>query len=199
MTSNGRNWLVLAGSIGGTLAVSALYFSVAGAGDENIRLVLRLTPRIAFLFLLLVFVARPLRQLVSTPLTAALLRNRRLLGIAFAGIHVAHLVLIVYRHYAIPDFEFRPGDRLDGAFVYAVILLMLATSFDRTARAIGPRNWRILHKAGLYILFAVFTQALMPSGAGNIAGVHGVLMALAIVAVGIRVAAFLRRRQGRPG
>ena len=35
-----------------------------------------------------------------------------------------------------------------GGIGYAFIIAMTATSFDRTAAAIGPRAWRILHLVG---------------------------------------------------
>ena len=193
MTANGRNWAVFAGSIAITLAVAAAYLAAAGGEDDNIRRVLRLTADAAFVVLVLVFVARPLRQLAATPATTALLRYRRLLGIAFAGIHSAHLMFIVYRHGRVGDFEFRVAENLPGGLVYLVILMMFATSFDRTARAIGPRNWRFLHKAGLYVVFAAFVQAVAPRNADEIFSVYGILTALAGAAVAVRVAAFVKQ------
>ena len=43
-----------------------------------------------------------------------------------------------------------------GGIGYAFIIAMTATSFDRTAQAIGPRAWRILHLAGGYYLWFQF-------------------------------------------
>ena len=43
-----------------------------------------------------------------------------------------------------------------GAIGYAFIIAMTATSFDRTAAAIGPRAWRILHLCGGYYLWFQF-------------------------------------------
>ena len=200
MTSNTRNWLVFGGSMLVTLAASAVYLAFAGVSDETVRLLLRITPRLAFPLLLLVFVARPLRQLVATPLTAALLKNRRLLGIAFAGIHTAHLLLILYRSHAVPDFDFRVTSNLAGTFVYLVILVMFATSFDGIARALGPRNWRRLHTAGLYVLFVAFVDAFRPRTIDEILSIYGVFAALAVAALVVRVLAFARRRASRqPG
>lgn len=200
MTSNTRNWLVFGGSMLATLAAAAIYLGIAGVSDETVRLLLRITPRLAFPLLLLVFVARPLRQLVATPLTAALLKNRRLLGIAFAGIHTAHLLLILYRSRAVPDFDFQVANNLAGTFVYLVILVMFATSFDSTARALGPRNWRRLHTAGLYVLFVAFVDAFRPRAVDEILDVYGAFTALAVAALAVRVLAFVRRRASRqPG
>lgn len=195
MTNNTRNWTVFAGCIAATLAVAAAYLATAGNNDDNIRRMLRLTADAAFIVLLLVFVARPLRQLVATPLTRALLGNRRLLGIAFAAVHSAHLLLILYRHGRGGDFEFRVVESLPGGLVYLLILLMFATSFDRSARALGPRNWRFLHKTGLYVIFAAFVQAVLPRNSEEIVSVYGALTALAAAAAAIRIAAFVKRRR----
>ena len=43
-----------------------------------------------------------------------------------------------------------------GGIGYAFIIAMTATSFDRTAAAIGPRAWRILHLSGGYYLWFQF-------------------------------------------
>jgi DMSO/TMAO reductase YedYZ heme-binding membrane subunit len=43
-----------------------------------------------------------------------------------------------------------------GGVGYAFIIAMAATSFDRTAAAIGPRGWRILHLTGGYYLLFQF-------------------------------------------
>ncbi len=43
-----------------------------------------------------------------------------------------------------------------GGIGYAFIIAMAATSFDRTAQAIGPRAWRILHLTGGYYLWFQF-------------------------------------------
>jgi DMSO/TMAO reductase YedYZ heme-binding membrane subunit len=40
-----------------------------------------------------------------------------------------------------------------------LIIAMAATSFDRTAAAIGPRTWRILHLSGGYYLWFQFMVA----------------------------------------
>src|SRR6185312_12814589 len=47
-----------------------------------------------------------------------------------------------------------------GGIGYAFIIAMLATSFDRTAGAIGPRLWRILHMTGGYYLWLQFMVSL---------------------------------------
>ena len=45
-----------------------------------------------------------------------------------------------------------------GGIGYAFIIAMAATSFDRSAAALGPRAWRRLHLIGGYYLLFQFTM-----------------------------------------
>jgi DMSO/TMAO reductase YedYZ heme-binding membrane subunit len=196
MTSNQRNWAVYLAAIAATSFVAATYLALAGSNNETILVTLRASARFAFIVLLIVFVARPLQQLFRTPFTATLLRNRRLLGIAFAGIHTAHLGLIIYRSRAVETFDFTVGANLSGAFSYAVILLMFLTSFDATAKMLGPNRWRILHKIGLYWLFIAFTQTQLPESLdqlGQLGTVNWTMLMLIAAALVIRSTAYLAK------
>lgn len=162
MRSSGKNWLVLFG-VGLPVAAFVLfYLGRFGWDDERLGEVLRLTARLAFLAYLVVFIARPLRQIVKTPITAWLLRERRSMGLSMAAIHMVHMALIVYRATHSPQFEYEFPGQLIGSFVYLLMLLMVVTSFDGPARAIGPLNWRRLHKTGLYALGIAFLSTLLP-------------------------------------
>jgi len=198
MTSNQRNWTVFLATMGIALAVSFAVLAVAGDSEEDIRSLLRITARFAFVLLLVVFVARPLRQLVKTPGTLALLKNRRLLGIGFAAMHTAHLALIMYLAYRVPAFELNWMTRLPGMATYMMIYLMLITSFDRPARAIGRKRWKVLHKIGLYWLFIAFAQREIPRSFDNVDPAIWLLTALIAVALVIRIAAFLTKRGTKP-
>jgi len=195
MTSNQRNWVVFFAAAGVTTIFSAAYLFSAGVNDESIRFLLRLSARIAFLVLLVIFVARPLQQLLATPATARLLKNRRLLGVAFAGMHTAHLALILYRADQVPDGNFSALDNLPDIVTYLVIYLMLISSFDAPARAIGRKAWKILHKVGLYFVFGVFLQTQLPRSLDNLAEANWWFIFVIAVAVVIRLTAFFAKRR----
>ena len=199
MTGNQRNLAVFAAAIGVTLLASAAYLGVAGVTDDNIRILLRASARLAFVVLLLAFVARPLRQLLPSPATATLLANRRLIGIAFAGIHTAHAMLILYRAQQIPSFDFAPSASIPGLLTYGIIYLMLITSFDRPARAIGRKAWKVLHKAGLYWLVFAFTQTQLPDSLNDLSGMNWWLVSLIVLAFVIRMTASFAKFQRAPG
>ncbi len=194
MTSNQRNTAVLLGSSGVTVFLSIAWLGIAGVSDDSISLLLRLSARVAFVLLLIVFVARPLSLLFKSPGTAKLLRNRRLVGIAFAGVHIAHFGLLVYKHNVAPDFALEIGANHLGVLTYIVIFAMLVTSWDRTARAIGPKAWKVLHKAGLYVLFGAFANTQLPRSLDDLENANWWLLALIAIALIIRLTAFFVRR-----
>jgi DMSO/TMAO reductase YedYZ heme-binding membrane subunit len=194
VTSSARNWTVfLAATVVSSLAFAA-YLAAVGVSDENVLTVLRWSARISFLLLMLVFVARPMQQLLKKPWTARLLRNRRLVGIAFAGIHTAHLGFIFFRGRVSDEFDFTPTENLPGALVYLVILVMLITSWNSTARRIGQRNWKILHTVGLYILFIAFTVQIRPASPDSATPINWLLLGIAIAALLVRLVAYVCRR-----
>jgi DMSO/TMAO reductase YedYZ heme-binding membrane subunit len=200
-TSNQRNWLAFGLAALLTAAGSATYFAMAGIDDASLVVALRTSAHMAFVVLLLVFVARPLRQLKPARSTTALLRNRRFLGLVFAGIHAVHLGLIVLRARLHPEFGLFVAGNLAGAVVYLAIVAMFVTSFDAPARALGRKRWRVLHKTGLYLVFAAFVPTLVPASRAEWLGANGVLCVLAAAGIAIRLAAYVRvgRREAGSG
>ncbi len=195
MTSNQKNWSVFLGTIAASGICCAAWLGAMGVTEDHVLVVLRWSARAAFVLLMLVFVARPLQQLLRRPWTATLLRNRRLLGIAFAGMHTAHLGLIFYRSRISDEFVFRAADNLPGTLTYTVILAMLATSWDAPTKRLGRRNWKLLHTAGLYFLFVAFTAAVGPESIESAQPVNWLLAGIAVAALFVRLLAFARSRQ----
>ena len=163
MTSSQKNWFVIIGVSVSATILCAAYLNISGTTEENLRLLLRLTARTAFLVYLIVFIARPLQQLLENDITKWLLRERRSFGLTFVSIHTVHAALILYLARISADFDFVPSENLLGASIYVLIFLMVITSFDGPARALGPRNWRRLHKTGLYVIGLTFLQTLLPA------------------------------------
>ena len=151
----------------------------------------------AFVILLVVFVARPLQQLFATKFTAKLLRRRRLLGVAFTAVHSAHLGLIFYRVHVSDDFALSYSENTLGALVYLIIFAMFATSFDSTTRMLGPRRWKVLHTIGLYVIFITFAQRELPRSLDTAEEANWILTALALAALLLRALPLLSSRGSR--
>ncbi|MDJ0906188.1 MAG: ferric reductase-like transmembrane domain-containing protein [Woeseiaceae bacterium] len=175
-------------------AATGLY-GVGGFSLEGLDSALRSTGRVAFLVLITAFAARPLQDLLRKPWTAKLLRNRRQLGVAFAGIHTGHLVFILYKVYLLPDLALVDIISHSGIVVYGFILAMLVTSFQGPARAIGPTAWKVLHKLGLYVLFVAFLVSQVPRTLDALELINAILIGLALLAIAARVAAFIQRQR----
>jgi hypothetical protein len=84
------------------LASLASYFTMpeSAAVEDQIGHMLRLTARIAFLYLMLTYVARPLRMLLGhiemlRGFLRGLLRHRRYLGLGMAFAHTVHAGYVV--------------------------------------------------------------------------------------------------------
>jgi DMSO/TMAO reductase YedYZ heme-binding membrane subunit len=126
---------------------------------EGVRMVIRFTARTSLLFFCLAFSAGALARLWPNAWTRWQRRNRRFLGVTFAASHGIHAVAIAC--FAAMDpagftAATSAASYLFGGIGYAFIIAMTATSFDRTAAAIGPRAWRVLHLSGGYYLWFQF-------------------------------------------
>lgn len=198
MTINQRTAATFFAAMILTCLAAAAYLLTTGVTDDSISLALRISGRFAFLILIVAFAARPLQQLLKAPWTAKLLRNRRQLGVAFAGIHTAHFGLILMRINHVPEFGAGSPFSLSGAFTYVVILAMLVTSFSGPTRALGPRAWKVLHKLGIFFLFAAFLRTQLPHSIAELELANGLLIALAGAALIVRVAAFVANRRSAP-
>jgi DMSO/TMAO reductase YedYZ heme-binding membrane subunit len=146
-----------------TLTLMALSIWIAGMRQfevDGVRMVIRFTARTSLLLFCLAFSAAALARLWPNGWTRWLRRNRRYLGVSFAASHGIHAVAISC-FAAMDPAGFVTATNLAsyifGGIGYAFILAMTATSFDRTAGAIGPRAWRMLHLAGGYYLLLQFT------------------------------------------
>lgn len=144
------------------LTLLALSIWIAGMRQfevDGVRMVIRFTARTSLLFFCLAFSAAALALLWPNAWTRWLRRNRRYLGVTFAASHVIHAVAIAC--FAVMDpagyaAATSIASYIFGGIGYAVLTAMTATSFDRTAAAIGAHAWRRLYLIGGYYLLFQF-------------------------------------------
>jgi methionine sulfoxide reductase heme-binding subunit len=145
-----------------TLAISLLLALVCagivlqgGGSVDSVRAVLRFTARTSLLLFCLAYGASALVKLWKGPWTLWLRRNRRYIGVSFGASHFLHALAIGAFAWLDPVLfgsVTSLGTFVSAGTAYLFIALMTATSFDRTARAIGPKAWAALHGFGsLYI------------------------------------------------
>ncbi len=176
------------------LVASVAQFAIQG-GVEGVHAATRLTARTSLILFLAAFTASALTQLFPHPMTKWLKQNRRYLGVAFAFSHFVHLVFIfIYAKVDPGTFwaERTPRSLIGPSVTYVLIFAMAATSFDRTASAIGAKAWSWLHWLGGYAILITFLIAYGCRAAKS--GFYIPFAALVVFAFVLRVVARFRRR-----
>ena len=141
------------------LGLSLWIAGMRGFEVDGVRMVIRFTARTSLMLFCLAFAAAALARIWPNAGTRWLRRNRRYLGVSFATSHAVHAVAIAA--FAVMDPEAYAAATSLASYVfggigYAFIVALTATSFDRTAAALGARAWRRLHLIGGYYLLFQF-------------------------------------------
>ncbi|MDI1287736.1 MAG: hypothetical protein PSV46_25350 [Reyranella sp.] len=183
------------------LAAMTLGFIASPGWDaEGIRLAIRATARTSLVLFVMAFTASALVELIPSEATRWQRRNRRYLGVSFAVSHFIHLAVIIAL--AVVDRSLfwkltNIGTIVLAGSAYFFIAAMAATSFDRTAAWLGPRNWRLLHLVGgwyIWISFAVAIGKRVP-----LDRFYWPLAALVLAAAIVRLIAMFRRNRRQVG
>jgi hypothetical protein len=186
-----------------TAAVLAMAAAAALSGPEPVdaaRLVVRFTARTSLVLFVLAFTASGLARLAPSSATRWQLRNRRYLGLGFAVSHLIHAAALV----ALGTLDrglflelTTPVSYFTGGLAYLFIVLMTATSFNRTAAMIGPKAWAWLHTAGAWYIWMSFALNFGKRFAMN--GAYWPAMVVIGAALAVRLVAVWRRPKRGPG
>lgn len=195
-TSRLADWRIVC-LVGVALAIGiALIITMATDDLDAAHSAIRFTARVSVTMFLLAFTASSTFQLWPNAFTRWQRQNRRYFGLSFALSHFTHLGWILTLR-AIAPAELAGTTVLTwllGGLAYVFIAAMTATSFDRTARALGPKAWMLLHTIGAYYVWLIFANSFI-SRALQMPGY--ILPALAVVgALMLRIAARVQRRRG---
>ena len=185
--------LIVAIAVGSTIAAAA----VGGVNGANLGI--RITARTSAILFLLAFTASSLYQLWPTSTTKWIRRNRRYLGVGFAGSHFVHAVFIVTvivlnaRRFETHVVDATPH----GVFVldfiaYGFIIAMTITSFDRVAKRMQYAAWRRLHVTGSYVIWFTFFIAYWRRGV-TYTEFYGPFLMVFLAALIVRVIAKAKR------
>ncbi|MDB4955138.1 MAG: putative sulfite oxidase subunit YedZ [Myxococcales bacterium] len=147
------------GSLVAAILICAGIFIVDGFNIQTLLVALRSLTKVSVLVFILVFVTRPLHDLVRSSVTTWMLANRRYLGLSFAAWHLMHWPILgslmalegpaLFWKYS-KDFAIPAG------CVLLVISLMAATSSNRAVRFLGKPLWSAIHTVGLYTIWVWF-------------------------------------------
>lgn len=171
---------------------------MASTPVEGVRGIIRATARSSFALFALAFTASAVYYFWPNVWTRWQLRNRRYLGVSFALSHFVHLLAIFALGQIAPD-ELAAGTNaitwIFGGLAYVFIGLMTATSFDSTARLIGPRAWSLLHTTGAYYIWLIFANSYL-ARAMTIPAYIPIAMVVVFI-LGLRIAARLSKARMR--
>jgi hypothetical protein len=188
------------GAFGGALALAVAVLAGYGTGPDGLTLAVRVTARWSFLFFWLSYTGGAM-AILFRPAFAGLARQARALGLAFAAALLVHIGLVVWLGVIIGQLPLQGG--LLWFFLVALFFSCLLTllSFGNGMRKLG-RLWRPLLLLGTtYILIAFGRDFVL--GALDRRTQHWLYAAeyvpfalLSLIAIPLRLAAFLRQRFG---
>lgn len=130
---------------------------------EGVRLAIRATARTSLVLFSLAFTAGALVELLPSDATRWQRRNRRYLGVSFAVSQFIHLGAILALAALDRELFWKLTNVATIALAgtaYLFIAAMTATSFDSTAKWLGPRKWRLLHLIGGWYIWLSFAVAV---------------------------------------
>jgi len=186
-----RGW-PLVGVMAFVIVAASLAILLTGEPIDSLHRVIRVTARSSIALFLLAFTAAALWQFWPNAWTRWQRQNRRYLGVSFAASHAVHLVAILELQRLAPqEVGANAITWIGGGLAYAFIAAMTLTSFDRTARMIGPRAWKILHTTGSYYIWLIFANSYI--GRALAMPEYIPAGAIMLLALGLRIAAHWSR------
>jgi methionine sulfoxide reductase heme-binding subunit len=190
-----QRWPIMLGLVAGLLA---LWAGLRAGSDqvESWLLAARWTARVGFPIFIVTYAASSLAKLWPGELTRGLWRNRRWWGLGFAASHTVHLyALVTYNRMAGHDTSLQT--LIGGGGAYAILYLMALTSNEAAMRALG-RNWKRLHTLGIHWLWFIFAFSYFGRVAeGEQMPYAGIVLAVALAALGLRIAVAVKGRRDR--
>ncbi len=154
---NGWNlWALISLPI--SLAVVVMMTTKDLSHPDDISSMIQFSVRCSVPWLYLAFAASSLKILLPGPFSLWLLRNRKNIGLCFAAGMAWQLFFILwmvggYFNYYNED-VYLLEDVLIQVPAYMFLGAMTLTSFRRWRNRISPRHWKLLHKSGIYFIWA---------------------------------------------
>src|SRR5271163_1400776 len=191
-------WVWMIGAFGGGLALAVAVLAGYGTGPAGLTLGVRVTARWSFLFFWLSYTGGAMAILFGSTF-AGLARQARAFGLAFATALQVHIGLVVWLGVVIGQIPLQGGILLFFLIALFCTYLLVLLSFGIGTRNLG-RLWRpLLFLATTFILIAFGRDFLLdaPDQLTQhwLSFVEYVPFALlSLIAIPLRLAAFLRQR-----
>ena len=170
---------------------AALQLAHVTDGADGANRGIRLTARTSLALFLLAFTASALYQLWPTRATTWIRRNRRYLGVAFAGSHTLHAGFIIAT-IVLATRRFEHGVDVTPKWVYVLdvlgylcLIALTVTSFDAVARKMQYATWKRVHLTGSYVIWLTFFAAYWRRGVAA-PQFYGLFLLICLAALVIR-------------
>jgi len=179
-----------------SVILSLILWAIAFGTDSGLEATIDAliwTGQLAFTAFLIPFFASPLRSLLKNDFTATLYRWRRNSGIAYGGIQAVHLLIIIWLFMISAEQPVDSAMLVIGGLGIALVMVMLVTSFDGPTKAIGRKNWKIIHKSGFYVCSFIYFYDFVvePILLGTMAD-YALLASITLAAMILRTIVMLR-------
>ena len=125
---------------------------------EGVSSMIGFSVRFAVPLIFLVVAASSVQILFSGPLPMWWLRNRKFIGMCFAvamawqGLFI-FMMSNFFREYYYED-VYLLRDEIEGSIGYILLPAMVVTSFHFCRKYLSQKSWKLLHKSGIYFLWA---------------------------------------------
>ncbi len=157
---------LIAGAVS-IVVVTAMLRTDLSSG-EGVSSMIQMAVRCAIPLLYVAFAASSIRMLFPGPFGLWLLRNRKYIGLSFAAAMAWQLLFIVWLTGVHTDYYLKEvyvlRDAIEGVIGYSFLIAMTITSFKFGRKHLSPKQWKLLHKIGIYSLwiyaFGVYWWAL---------------------------------------
>jgi len=148
-------WLV-AVVMSGVMIVEMLGTDMSTA--SGVSHMISFSVRWAVPFIFIVVATSALQTLFPGPFPAWLLRNRKYIGLCFAVAMAWQGAFIFMMSNVFRDYYFEEvfylRDELEGSTGYIFLTAMVLTSFQFGRQRLSPSQWKLLHRSGVYFLWA---------------------------------------------
>ncbi len=187
-----------------SIAVVAAMTTVDLASPLGISSMIQISVRLAVPWLFIAFAASSLVIVFPGSFSRWLLRNRRIVGLCFAAGMAWQLFFIVWMVIGYWDYYIDEAysyldlaEQLPG---YLLLIAMSITSFRFARNKLSARQWKILHKGGIYFLWGVVwsTYWFELFYYDDIQFIDYVYYWMGFLAWGVRVLAWSKERALRP-
>ena len=125
---------------------------------EGISGMIQYSVRWAVPLIFLITATSAMARLFPNTMTRWLMRNRRYVGLSFAAAMAWQGAFIFWISVGHPDHYYTNiyflRDELEGSSGYLFLTAMIVTSFPFGRRHLSPAHWSVLHRAGVYFLWA---------------------------------------------